>query len=321
MARTETASKKPREDAKRRAKRGNRKKARTEDSAENKEAPVEIGRVPLRARLRVFRERTRLMALRSRAVALQMFRWALVLGVLGGLVWGYQLLEEHARTSETFTLRKVDLRGQSRLSREELLVWAQIHRESNIFERSNEAIEMRLMEHPWVRSAKVRRDLPDALIVEVAEHVPLALVVLDAPYLFSAQGVAFKVHELGDPSDLTVLTGVEQSRLREDPGYGEQIAQQVQLLFRAYRAAGLWRQEPIGEIHFEASGAMRLVVGQPAMEILLSDGLPQSGLSDLRRVIDDMKKERGLLAQVFVHEPGAAERRTGRGQRITVRYH
>lgn len=307
--------------------RGNRRRLRKPetDRASSEEAGEEIGlerhgRVPLRAKFRVLNERIRILALRLRASVFQAFRWSVVLGALAGVWWGYQLLERHARTSPTFTVRKVDLSGMSRVSRDELLRWSEIHNQSNIFDRSNAQIEARLLEHPWVATASVRRDLPDALVIDVTEHSPLALILLEAPYLFSGDGDAFKVHALGDPSDLPVITGVDADRLRKEPGYGRELAQQVEMLFRAYRAAGLWRQEPIGEIHFEPTGGLRLVVGEPAMEVLLGDGLPQSGLRQLRRVIDDMKKERDLLAQVFVHEPGAAERRTGRGQRITVRY-
>ncbi len=299
----------------RRPNRRRKKEALTQSEA------VEVStKVPLRARFRVFSERCRRLAGRLRGAFFVGLRWAFVLGVLAGLYWGYQLLDKHARTSETFTLRKVDLRGNSRVERDTLLRWAELHRKSNIFDRSSEQIEERLVEHPWVASARVRRDLPDALHIEVSEHSPLALILLDAPYLFSTRGVPFKVHELGDPSDLTVLTGVDEKRLRAEPNHGAELAQQVELLFSTYRAAGLWKQEPIGEIHFAADGGIRLVVGEPAMEILLSDGLPLGGLRDLRRVLDDMQAERKALAQVFVHEPGAAERRTGRGQRITVRY-
>jgi cell division protein FtsQ len=66
----------------------------------------------------------------------------------------------------------------------------------------------KLLAHPRVREASVRRRLPGTIVVEIAERVPCVIVRADRDYLVDAEG-AVLAPAAGSGETLPVLTGVE----------------------------------------------------------------------------------------------------------------
>ena len=71
------------------------------------------------------------------------------------------------------------------------------------------AARARLVAHPRVREASVRRRLPGTIVVEIAERVPCVIVRADRDYLVDADGVIVAEAVPGMQSGLPVLTGIE----------------------------------------------------------------------------------------------------------------
>ena len=59
-------------------------------------------------------------------------------------------------------------------------------------------LEQRLIEHPWVKWAKVERSFPNALKVRLIEHTPKAILSAKKLYILDAHGVPFKALEADD---------------------------------------------------------------------------------------------------------------------------
>jgi cell division protein FtsQ len=67
----------------------------------------------------------------------------------------------------------------------------------------------RLLAHPWIEQAAVRRQLPDRIEIRVTERLPLALVEMaDGRLLIDAAGRPFKRWIDGDPEPLPVSRGL-----------------------------------------------------------------------------------------------------------------
>ncbi len=101
-------------------------------------------------------------------------RWTgigMLIVLLGIAGWSVQRALEPGR----FPLRQVQFQGQlSYLDREELrqLIIDQLGR--NFFQLDLVALRQRLLAHPWIAGASLRRDWPDGLEVKLSERQPYA---------------------------------------------------------------------------------------------------------------------------------------------------
>jgi len=73
-------------------------------------------------------------------------------------------------------------------------------------------VATRLTAHPWVVSARVRRELPSTLAIEVTERHAVASALLGALYLLDATGHPFKRATSEEADGLTVLTGITRDK-------------------------------------------------------------------------------------------------------------
>ena len=91
--------------------------------------------------------------------------------------------------------------------------------EANIFRFDVASAAARLEASPWVRSAKVKRQFPRGLSVELEENIPAAVALIDDLYLVDAKGIAFKRTSSREAGglDLLVLTGLDRESLRLRP--------------------------------------------------------------------------------------------------------
>ncbi len=80
-----------------------------------------------------------------------------------------------ARASD-LTVRDIQVRGTERLAQGELLEWVGLRRGANIFSINLAEIQRRLLTHPAIRSAAVRKEFPATIVVRVEERVPAAFL-------------------------------------------------------------------------------------------------------------------------------------------------
>jgi cell division protein FtsQ len=119
--------------------------------------------------------------------------------------------------SERFGLEHVNVRGANRASDSELLKLTGLSLGQNILQLDVGAIEHAFASHPWVKSAKVSRRLPDTLDVVLVEHEPQGVVSLGELYLVNAEGQPFKRLTPQDDLDLPLITGLDRDAFVENP--------------------------------------------------------------------------------------------------------
>jgi cell division protein FtsQ len=195
---------------------------------------------------------------------------------VGGAVVGYRWLTGSPR----FTLDSVELRGASDRARAGLERAMTPALGVNLFRVSVEAVERRLRAEPWVADVGVRRSLPDALIVEVVERRPLAVVDLGGLYLADESGRVFKRADVlaGEAAGLPVVTGIDRDDYRRAPEAGAQRVRE------AVDAAALYRANParpaLGEIHSDVHCGLTLFTRAPVIALRL--GQPVSAALERR---------------------------------------
>lgn len=180
---------------------------------------------------------------------------AIVLALGAGAVLGYRFVT----TSSRFAIARVEIRGAAQLSPDDLRVALPVRLGDNIFRADLHDVTRALRANPWIRTASVRRQLPNTLVVELREHVAAAVVQLGTDlYLADATGHVFKRAQLetGETDRLPIVTGLGKDQLRAAP---EDTAE---LIVRALGVLSRWRanalRPEISEIHVDAHHAITL---------------------------------------------------------------
>ncbi len=132
--------------------------------------------------------------------------WAAVAGV--GLL-GESLFSSNDR----FLIRDIDVRGAGRLPPAFLREQVGVKPGENLFAVDLERIRLNLESTPMIREAVVRRDLPDRLVVQVKERLPLARIAEGAggrPMTVDRDG---RVLGLARQQNLPLITGLSERGL------------------------------------------------------------------------------------------------------------
>lgn len=86
----------------------------------------------------------------------------------------------HATHSPLLAVTDIEIKGVNHMDEAGLVRWMQTGRDSlvgaNIFSVSTGLLENRIAQHPWVKSVRVERTLPNTLKVDIQEHIPVAYV-------------------------------------------------------------------------------------------------------------------------------------------------
>ncbi|HJK93279.1 MAG TPA: FtsQ-type POTRA domain-containing protein [Polyangiaceae bacterium LLY-WYZ-15_(1-7)] len=224
---------------------------------------------------------------RVRGPLVALAKTAVVLAALAGAVAVGRLTRDYVRTSPAFAIETITIAGQERLEEDAVREAAGLAPGMNVFELGPEDVRARLVRHPWIAEAEVERRLPGTFAIEVREHEAVAVIALgDELYLIGRDGTVFKKVELGDPVDVPLVSGVSRQRFVGDRAYRTSLLLEVVALMHDYRAAGLWRREPIGEMHVQPTDEVTLYVGDDGMEVRLGRGPWLPKLRKLRRVLE-----------------------------------
>ena len=109
--------------------------------------------------------------------------WTLGLGIgaalLVGLGVGGLQLHRLATTSEFFAIKRVEIRGTTHFSREEVLKAANLQSGVNSLTVNIADVEQGLRDNPWVLSVAVKRRLPDAFEIRIRERIPAFWMLKD----------------------------------------------------------------------------------------------------------------------------------------------
>ena len=73
-------------------------------------------------------------------------------------------------------------------------------------------VAAKLATHPWIASARVRRELPSVLAIEVTERRAVASALMGALYLLDESGRPFKRATFDEADGLPVITGVTREQ-------------------------------------------------------------------------------------------------------------
>ena len=140
----------------------------------------------------------------------------LLILVSAALIHGYR----YATSSEYLALKEIEIQGNQRLTYAEILRLMQVNTGENMLKLNISRMQKKLAESPWVEQARVRRDFPDQLHVDIREKQAYFWVQNDHNLYYSdKQGrtierlsperlVSLPVLHLHDGADSRHVTGI-----------------------------------------------------------------------------------------------------------------
>jgi hypothetical protein len=169
---------------------------------------------------------------------------------------------QYVMASGYFHVHEVLVDGNERIGRDRVLEIAGIVPGTHLLDADLAALEARLVADPWVRSARVERDLPDTLVVHLAEHHPTAFLAAGELYLVDENAKPFMVAPLAEDLALPVITGLSPELLT-DPK--ETLTVHHALtgalnVWRMWQDQGLAARYPLGEIRVDGPRGYVVVI-------------------------------------------------------------
>lgn len=167
--------------------------------------------------------------------------------------------------SDIFEVRTVDMNPCRHVSGDEVAGILKGAARGNIWLLSKEEIGRRILSHPFVREASVRKSFPDKLVVQIGEREPVAMINLDALYYVDERGTVFKRLTAYDPKDFPILTGFARGDLAANDPVAVRNLRNTIVLLRHAEAGSLSRN--ISEIHFDPAEGYTLVTRDAGLRL------------------------------------------------------
>ena len=217
-------------------------------------------------------------------------------GLTFALVWGVIELRRWALTSPFFLLKETSFSGLHRAHPGELLKLSGLTVGQNLWSLDVGSLERAMAAHPWVREVTVRRHFPSSVVVEVGEHVPAALAVLNDLYLLNEEGEPFKRLQPGDGLDLPLITGVDREAYLTDEAKTRESLGRALAMVAAYAAARPGKSERLSEVRVTGDGLVLTL--SDGTQVRMGEGATEEKLQRLARVREGLRGK-GLSAEVI----------------------
>jgi cell division protein FtsQ len=216
--------------------------------------------------------------------------------MLAGAAWGMAQAVRHVVASPRFAVREVRIAATDHVPRDEVLALAGVAEGDKLLSIDTDLVAARVAGHPWVASARVRRELPSVLAIDVVERHAAAVAVLGGMYLIDAAGRPFKRATLQEAEGLILVTGLSRTQYAAFRDASEAAFREALQVLGQYRDATGAARPALSEIHIDPRYGFSLLLDEGGGEIRLGRGDYPDKLERLDRII-------GGLRTLGAHDP------------------
>jgi cell division protein FtsQ len=236
----------------------------------------------------------------------------LALALVAGATWGGAWAVRHVINSPRFAVREIRVAATSHVRPDEILALARVNNGDRLLSIDTDQVAARVASHPWIASARVRRELPAALTIEVTERHAVAAALLSSLYLVDEGGHPFKRATLEEADGLVILTGLSRDQYVGFRAASEGALKEALGVLATYRAqdalatarhAGASRP-PLSEIHIDPRFGFSLFLLDGGGEVRLGRGNTEDKLTRFDEILE-AAGPRGLTSLRVVHLDGA----------------
>ena len=231
-----------------------------------------------------------------------------VMAVVGlSLLAGRQLVR-HVIASPRFAVQEIRASATTHVTAEEIEELAGVALGDKLLTVDPDRVAAQLATHPWIATARVRRELPSVLSIEVTERHAVASALMGALYLLDESGRPFKRATFEEADGLPVITGVTREQYAALRPASEAVFREALALLEEYGSD----RPKLSEVHVDPRAGFSLVLLDGAGEIRLGRGGTEEKLARFDQILTAVGA-RGPAALGTVYLDGAV------ADRVTVR--
>jgi cell division protein FtsQ len=208
-----------------------------------------------------------------------------------GVPWAAKRLAAHPY----FALAPIQVDGNRWLTRAEVLAQAEVADGHSVWGAAPHVLRARLLRHPRIQQATVRREFPNSLRITVQERRPAAIVRLDTLNYVDRHGHVLGPLRDDDSRDFPLITGLEDPQARGFIALGLHRTQQ---LLRLCERLGAF--DAISEVHIDQQGGVTVFPLRTAAAVVLGWGSWREKLARSARVFAAWEGQVGRVAAVDV---------------------
>jgi len=243
-------------------------------------------------------------AVRRSLVVLKALAWV---AALAGAAWAGQQAVRHVVASPRFALREIRVSPTARVGEDQVLALAAVVPGDRLLSIDTDVVAARVASHPWVAAARVRRELPSALAIDITERSAAAVAVLGGLYLIDENGHPFKRAALEEADGLVLLTGVSRQQYAAFREASAAAYREALAILDEYRSPDSGKSRPtLSEIHIDPRYGFSLILYDGGAEIRLGRGDYTDKLERLDRILAGLPSfgAHGLASLQTVHLDG-----------------
>jgi cell division protein FtsQ len=211
-----------------------------------------------------------------------------VVAALAVAVLCWPFARDVVRNHPYFAVHEVVVRATGRLDADGIRAAAAIEPGTSIWDVDCAAVETRLAHVPWVRSARVRRQLPDRIVLSVRQYRPAAILALAGTassfYYIAPNGRIFATVGAGDTRDLPYLSGLREDDLGGREAFGPRAIRRALGLLRLVARNGHALGD-VSEVRIDRIRGITLLPVRPTVPIELGWGQYEAKIARLGEVL------------------------------------
>ena len=206
-----------------------------------------------------------------------------VMGVVALSVLAGRQVVRHVIASPRFAVKEIRVAATTHVPADEIEELAGVAIGDRLLTVDPDRVAAKLTTHPWIAAARVRRELPSALSIEVTERRAVGSALMGALYLLDENGRPFKRADFDEADGLPVITGVTREQYAALRGASEAVFREALALLASY-GEGAGRPK-LSEIHVDPRAGFSLVLLDGAGEVRLGRGGAEEKLARFDQIL------------------------------------
>ncbi len=150
---------------------------------------------------------------REKILGLIFFNMKMLSGLTIIILMSYIFIFSHDYITqcEYFKAESITVSGVHHLGSEQVVKQADLKNNMNVLAINLSLARKKLLAHPIIKEAEIRRELPNSIFITIKEHVPMAILDLGRRFLINTEGEIYKEFLETDPEHLPVIAGLKFS--------------------------------------------------------------------------------------------------------------
>lgn len=113
-------------------------------------------------------------------------------------------------SSSIFELKQIDVDGNSKITKSDIIKIGDIETGKNIFKYNLNDVEKNLLVNPYIKYVKVSRKFPDKLVITIKENSEYAIIKEGASYIYIGEnGLVLSEQKVIKNKNIPLVSGIE----------------------------------------------------------------------------------------------------------------